>query len=232
MRRRSCQLVGRRPVTNLLRRAPVTYSDPVTGAKPGPVAGVNRGALVILVGPDGVGKTTIARALGAAYRGPSGYFHFVPPIVGPLSAEPPLNAAPHAGKGRPGGSRLLGCLRLLRNVARFWLAYAIQVRPAMAKGMLVIGDRGMFGYLVQPHALKFHGPAWFARRMLRLLPPPALVVNLAAPPHIVRARKQELTLEQIARELRDWRELPTTRLVTFDATATPAEIARRVMLEL
>jgi energy-coupling factor transporter ATP-binding protein EcfA2 len=219
-------------MTNLLRRAPVTYSDPVTGTKLETAAGIKRGALVILVGPDGVGKTTIARALGAAYGGPSGYFHFVPSIVAPLSAEPPVNAAPHAGKGRPGGSRLLGCLRLVRNVARFWLAYVIRVRPAMAKGMLVIGDRGMFGYLVQPHALKFHGPASFARQMLRLLPPPALVVNLAAPPHIVRARKQELTLEQIARELRDWRELPATRLVTFDATATPAEIARRVMLEL
>lgn len=219
-------------MTNLLRRAPITYSDPVTGTTLETAAAIKRGALVILVGPDGVGKTTIARALGAAYRGPSGYFHFVPSIVAPLSAEPPVNAAPHTGKGRPDGSRLLGCLRLVRNVARFWLAYVIRVRPAMAKGMLVIGDRGMFGYLVQPHALKFHGPASFARRMLRLLPPPALVVNLAAPPHVVRARKQELTLEQIARELRDWRELPATRLVTFDATATPAEIARRVMLEL
>lgn len=191
-----------------------------------------RGALVILVGPDGVGKTTVARALGAAYGGPSGYFHFVPPIAAPLSANPPAAPAPHLGKGRPGGSRLLGCVRLIRNVVRFWIAYVIRVRPAMAKGMLVIGDRGMFGYLVQPHALKFYGPSSFARRMLRLLPQPALVVNLAAPPQVVRARKQELTLEQIAGELRDWRELPATRLITFDATATPAEIARRVMREL
>lgn len=187
---------------------------------------------MILVGPDGVGKTTIARALGAAYDGPSGYFHFVPAIGARLSADPPASAAPHLGKGRPGGSRLLGCARLIRNVARFWLAYIVQVRPAMAKGMLVIGDRGMFGYLVQPHALKFYGPDSFARLMLRVLPAPALVVNLAAPPHVVRARKQELTLEQIARELRDWRHIPAPRLITVDATATPAEIARRVMREL
>ena len=220
-------------MTQLLTRARVAEHDSVVGSVPRRGAGpMRRGALVIIVGPDGVGKTTVARALGAAYDGPSGYFHFVPPIGGRLSADPPAGAAPHLGKGRPGGSRLLGCARLLRNVLRFWLAYVIRVRPAMAKGMLVIGDRGMFGYLVQPHALKFYGPASFARRMLRLLPPPALVVNLAAPPHIVRARKQELTVEQIARELRDWREIPATRLITFDATATPAEIARRVMREL
>jgi thymidylate kinase len=219
-------------MTNLLTRARVAERDPLIGAGSESDAGhKSRGALIILIGPDGVGKTTVARALGAAYGGPSGYFHFVPPIGARLSAEPP-DSAPHLGKGRPGGSRLLGCARLLRNVARFWLAYVIRVRPAMAKGTLVIGDRGMFGYLVQPHALKFYGPSSFARRMLRLLPAPALVVNLAAPPHVVRARKQELSLDQIARELRDWRGIPATRLITLDATATPDEIARRVLLEL
>lgn len=220
-------------MTPLLTRTPVTEHDPLVGSASQSDGGRrSRGALVILVGPDGVGKTTIARALGAAYRGPSGYFHFVPPIGARLSADPPAGAAPHLGKGRPGGSRLLGCVRLVRNVARFWLAHMIRVRPAMAKGMLVIGDRGMFGYLVQPHALKFYGPSSFARRMLRLLPAPALVVNLAAPPHVVRARKQELSLDQIARELCEWRRIPTTRLITIDATATPDEIARRVLMEL
>ena len=81
-------------MTELLTRARVTEHDSVIGFVPRRGARLKRrGALVILVGPDGVGKTTVARALGAAYDGPSGYFHFVPPIGGRLSADPPAGAA-------------------------------------------------------------------------------------------------------------------------------------------
>jgi thymidylate kinase len=192
----------------------------------------SHGAFVVIVGPDGVGKTTISRALVSAHGGPAAYFPFVPPIFEPLSASAPTNAAPHLGKGTAQGSRVVGCLRLVRNALRFWIAYLLRVRPATSAGALVIGDRGMYGYLVQPRALKFYGPSAFARLVLRALPQPRLIVNLAAPPTVVRTRKQELTLEEIERELREWQRLPVGRVVTFDATATPADIAQRIMMEL
>lgn len=209
------------------RRAAAGDAVAATGARP-----AHRGALVVMVGPDGVGKTTISRALAAAHRGPAAYFHFVPPILEPLASAAPVNAAPHLGKGKPGGSRVLGCLRLARNAVRYWIAYIVRVRPAVKSGTLVIGDRGMYGYLVQPLALKFHGPNALARFVLRLLPRPALIVNLSAPARVIRSRKQELTIDQIERELEQWRRLSIGRVITIDATATPQEIARRVMTEL
>lgn len=192
----------------------------------------SRGAFVVIVGPDGVGKTTISRALAVAHGGPAAYFHFVPPILASLSSSAPTNAAPHLGKGTAHGSRILGCARLVRNAVRFWIAYLLRVRPAAKAGALVIGDRGMYGYLVQPRALKFYGPSAFARLVLRALPQPTLIVNLAAPASVVRTRKQELTLDEIERELREWRRLPVGRVATFDATATPVDIAQRIMMEL
>ena len=96
----------------------------------------------------------------------------------------------------------------------------------------MVGDRWLYGYVVQPHALRFHGPDWFARAIVRLLPRPDLVVNLAAPAPIVRQRKQELTLEQIERELAAWSALPVKTLRTFDATLSPDEVATAILATL
>ena len=59
----------------------------------------------------------------------------------------------------------------------------------------------MYGYVAQPNALRFHGPAFLALAIVRLLPRPHLIVNLTAPPQVIRERKQELTLSQIEHEL-------------------------------
>jgi thymidylate kinase len=187
-----------------------------------------RGAFVVIVGPDGVGKTTVASTLIRQYGGPASYFHFVPPLFGRFDPQPP-NALPHRGKGVPRGSRVVGCLRLFRNFARYWLAYLARVRPALRRGALIVGDRGAYGYLAQPRALKFYGPAALAGALLRVLPPPDLVVNLTAPAQVIHGRKQELSPSDIARELRAWAALPTSRLRTFDATEPPAVIARRIL---
>jgi hypothetical protein len=83
----------------------------------------------------------------------------------------------------------------------------------------------MYGYLVQPDALRFQGPEVFARAVLRLLPRPHLIVNLAAPPHVIRERKQELTISQIEQELLAWSSLRVANLLTLDATRLPGDIA-------
>ena len=73
------------------------------------------GRFIVLVGPDGVGKTTVARALMQRHSGPAAYFHFLPPIQGSLAQAPDPGSAPPLPKAHPGGSRLLGWLRLFRN---------------------------------------------------------------------------------------------------------------------
>ena len=92
-----------------------------------------RGAFVVIVGPDGVGKTTVARTLIERFNGPTGYFHFRPPLRGPLPSAPPNRSGPSPGKGEPGGSALLGWLRLARNVARFWAGLRNDGRPCSPK---------------------------------------------------------------------------------------------------
>ena len=202
-------------------------------APPGADAPPRRsGAFVVVVGPDGVGKTAVARALLRCFPGPTAYFHFTPPTTGELAAAPPEHSPPPPSKGTADGFRVVGWVRLTRNFLRFWLGYLRRVRPAVRRGALVVGDRWAYGYVAQPRALRFHGPRGLARLAIRALPRPDLVANLHAPPDVIRARKQELTVEEIEAELAAWASVPEPRLRTFDAAALPEVIAQRILQDL
>lgn len=187
------------------------------------------GAFIVLVGPDGVGKTTVAQALIDLYVGPAAYFHFLPPTTGPLADGPNPISCPPPPKANPDGSPVLGWLRLTRNAARCWVGYLRSVRPAVKRQWLVVGDRWMYGYLVQREALRFYGPDILARMVVRLLPRPDLIVNLSAPSSIIRTRKQELTIREIEEELVAWSSLLLPNMLTLDATRSPEDVAEEIL---
>ena len=191
-----------------------------------------KGQFIVLVGPDGVGKTTVAKALVDSYPGPTRYFHFRPLVFSPLLAAPPVSMDPAPDKGSPHGSRVLGWIRIARNLVRFWAGYLVRIRPAIRAGRLVIGDRWAFGYLVQPAALKFYGPRWLARLAIGLLPQPDFVANLTAPIEVVHLRKQELSESEIAAELAAWNDLPVPTLYSFSTEALPQEIAANILKKM
>ena len=189
------------------------------------------GRFVGLIGPAGVGKTAVASALLQHHRGRAAYFHFVPPMRGPLVESLGSQSTPPP-KAAPSRSTITGSLRLLRNATRCWVGYLRTVRPALNQNWLIVGDRWMYGYLVQPEPLRFHGPGFLARAVIRLLPRPHLVVNLSAPPQIIRERKQELTLSQIEQELIAWSSLRVHNVHTVDATRQPSDIASDILAML
>ena len=90
----------------------------------------------------------------------------------------------------------------------------------------------MYGYMAQPGALKFYGPAGAAAFVMRLLPRPDLVANLAAKPDVIRQRKRELSEANIKDELDAWATLPVTGLRTFDATRHPDQVASMILREI
>ncbi len=192
-----------------------------------------RGVFVAVIGPDGVGKTSLAAVMIRRWQGPTRYVHFRPRLDRPLPDQPPQTSPPPPPKARRQGSRPLGWLRLGLAVVRFWIGYSVRVRPALTEGALVVADRWSFVYVVQPFAAKYYGPTALARWAVRLMPKPDLILNLHAPPEVIRARKPELTVEEIERELAlcadlDWihrHDLDTTGNIEAVATMAMASLA-------
>jgi thymidylate kinase len=197
---------------------------------PGSVRGlVTSGRFVVIVGPDGVGKTTVAAELLERHPGETRYVYFRPPLRGELPSLPPLGPRPRGEKDPPGQFRLFGWLRLVKNLVWFQLGYRLRIKPVLRRGGLVVADRWGYGYAVQPGPLKFFGPDWLGRMGVRWMPHPDVVVNLVAEPEVIVSRKDELTPAQAATELERWRDLPVPRLCTVDASPPVSEVADRVL---
>jgi thymidylate kinase len=191
-----------------------------------------RGVLVVLVGPDGVGKTTAARELVGLERGCTGYVHFRPPFWSELAPAPEDTEYVFLPKDQPSGSVFLGLLRISWSLVAFWAGYLRRIRPALGRGCLVVSDRWAYGYLAQPSALRFHGPNWVAELVVRLVPKPDLVVALEAPPEVVTARKAELSADQVLAEMERYRRLPVETLMIADAGRPAGETARMILAAL
>ena len=113
-------------------------------------------------------------------------------------------------------------------MARAHLAYGLRILPHLFRQRLVIGDRYLFNYVLDPRSVRYHGPDWLVRWALRLAPWPDLVLCLEAPPGEIHRRKTELSVEEIQRVITRCRELPAYgfRTATISAAEDPGIVAQ------
>jgi thymidylate kinase len=82
----------------------------------------------------------------------------------------------------------------------YTFGYYVTVHLALARATLVMHDRHLVDALVDPRRYRYGGPSWLLRLIWRLAPKPDLVILLDAPPEVLQARKQEVHVEESARQ--------------------------------
>ena len=197
-------------------------------------AWANPGFTVALIGPDGAGKTTVARNVEGALEGPVKYLYMgvnpdasnhllpttrlahalkrrrgaLPDTAGPPDPQRPAKPPARGLRRVTSASRSL--LRLANRLAEEWHRQLVASHH-LRRGAIVIFDRHFFAdYYV--YDVVGNGNRSLARRihgfaLRRFYPRPDLVVYLDAPPEALLARKGEGTLESLARRRRDYLEL-------------------------
>jgi len=157
------------------------------------------GAWVVLLGPDGSGKTAVAtrvvEGLAPAFRRTK-VVHFQPRRRAAASAVPPVTE-PHKNqpRGLAGSSAKLAFL-FLAYVSGYWL----EIRPKLVRSTLVVFDRYYHDLLVDPRRYRHGGPMLLARLVGVFVPKPDLWIVLDAPAEVLQSRKQEVTFEESRRQ--------------------------------
>jgi thymidylate kinase len=164
------------------------------------------GLLVAIIGPDGAGKDTVIAGLcdgiRSAFRRINNY-HWRPHVLFPRKDAPAVTD-PHAKSAR---GPMLSSLYLFFFVFDYWIGYMLRVRPALARGTLVVFDRYFYDVIVDPKRARFGGPKWLPGLLARLVPLPDLILLLDADAQVMFARKGELSVPELNRQRQAYQKM-------------------------
>jgi thymidylate kinase len=167
------------------------------------------GFSVVFTGADGSGKSTIIQGIepvmqAALHKIPK-YEHLRPNLLPSIAKLFGRNAAtgpvtdPHASSQ----SGFIGSLlRLFYYSLDYILGYWFKVYPTLVrKQNLYVFDRYYYDYLIDPRRSRIRLPRWIIKAVLFFIPEPNLILCLGADPAVIHARKPELPLGEVARQV-------------------------------
>jgi thymidylate kinase len=171
------------------------------------------GFSVAFLGPDGSGKSTIARL---TLDRVSGSFHgckllywrpSLLPAMGRLKVwdvqnESETNPRPH---DHPQQNRFKSLLRFFYYLLDYIIGYPIKVYWAKVKKQIVCFDRYYYDYFVDLHRYRFNIPKWLPKIFMHFVPSPDITIYLDAEPEILIRRKQELSIDELTRQVQQFR---------------------------
>ncbi len=190
-----------------------------------------RGLWVVLLGPDGAGKSSVIEGIGdgvaAGFTGCEAY-HLRPSLFRTNRAARP-NCNPH---GRSARGVLVTFGKLAYLLAANWMGYLAKVKPRLKRGALVVFDRYFSDGLVDPKRYRLpQSCGWLVALVERALPKPDLYVVLEASSQVLGQRKHEVTPAEVERQCRDYRRLAAKlpNAVVVDASRPLAKVVDEVV---
>ena len=157
------------------------------------------GLHVAFLGPDGSGKSSVIDRvipdLTLAFR-KTACLHLRPGLGRKWNEIPPV-IDPHGKAPR----------NLPESIAKalyYWFDYFagwwLMIWPKRIRSTLVVFDRYYHDLLVDPKRYRYGGPMWLVRLVGGLIPKPDLWILLDAPAEVLQERKQEVPIEETARQ--------------------------------
>lgn len=187
----------------------------------------DRGVHIVLVGPDGVGKTTLRHALETALKTQVNVHS--DRGTGPLVKKRTGNQLATRMIGENPGNWLVGELKVLYLFADRILRALMITRPRQRHGTWIITERGWWDIAVFPRRYRLRKRPVLHRLLSPLAPRPDLIIVLEGEADVILERKRERTAEELKAQARAWRSiLPPYQPHSFLPTdAPPAEVVER-----
>lgn len=165
------------------------------------------GLHVVFLGPDGVGKSTVIetfqRDLEHAFLR-SAYMTFAPSLIPAKLA--PKKSTPHE---LPPRSLPASYVKAAWWLICYTFGYFASVHTILARGGLVVNHRYLIDAIVDQKRYRYSGPVRLLRWIWAIAPKPDLVLLLDAPPEVIRKRKSELPIDEIAKQRERYRAVVT-----------------------
>ena len=194
---------------------------------------------ICLIAPDGTGKTTLIEGLISnlknIYVSDVDRFnvcHHRPGLLPNLGAvgEKAGVMKEDTDFTNPHRAKPAGFISSFIRMTYYWLDYVIGVPIKLRKDVqhdrFTIYDRYIYDFLVDPYRSRINLPYWLRKLFTKLVIQPRIVFVLLADAETIYKRKQELTIDEINRQLSEFKKLAETnkRFVIIDASKKPEEM--------
>ncbi|MDZ7265871.1 MAG: hypothetical protein ONB48_00870 [candidate division KSB1 bacterium] len=182
--------------------------------------GPRRGALIVFLGPDGCGKSSLTKALRAelrsasltadiVYLGPWGQsrlpLHKILSLLNFKPYRPEDKAKYHNRAVKPATPGpltrawrdLKGRIFYLALALELWYRYLAEVLPRLRRGRIVLADRYIYDVLIGYKNRPMNYFRGLREWLCRTYPRADLVILLDAPPEVIHARKPQFEVAQL-----------------------------------
>lgn len=162
------------------------------------------GILLVLIGPDGSGKSTVAdrivQELNVTFPADKALRQHWKPCFLPRRSRQTDERWVRNPHGRPPRGKWKSSAIFLYHWLDFVLGYYFKYLPVRFRNGLVLVERHYYDFFVDQRRYLLRVPPWLVRLGHRLLPRADLVVLFHAPPEVLLARKREIAPEEVARQ--------------------------------